>query len=209
MTSLSFFLLTKLPNFMADDYVRQFVVVAIFLGCLGIGSPSIAQESRLASGNWTRGLVSGWGHSWKPGGYGKTESNVEFVAFHPQLGRFVTDHLELYGEGTLLLYYRPSVSISGGLAGIGGRYHFWNNRGWTPYIVGITGLIWTGLDIPELDRIFNFQVIYGLGFRVVPPRGPGFIVEFRNHHISNAGTAGKNLGVNTATILTGVQWVLR
>ena len=167
-----------------------------------------AQQTRLAYGNWTRGLVGGWGHSWTPG-YGKTKSDVQFVAFHPQLGRFVTDHLELYGEGTLLLYYEPSVAVGGGLAAIGGRYHLWNDRGWTPYVVGITGLIWTDLDIPELDRAFNFQLIYGAGLRVVPSRGPGLIVELRSHHISNAGTAGDNLGINAATVLAGVQWVLR
>ena len=167
-----------------------------------------AQQSRLATGNWTRGLVGGWGHSWTPG-YGKTESDVQFIAFHPQLGRFVTDHLELYGEGTLLLYSQPSVAVGGGVAGIGGRYHIWNDRRWTPYVVGIAGLVWTNLTIPELDRTFNFQLIYGLGLRVITPRGPGLIVELRNHHISNAGTAGENLGVNAATVLAGVQWVLR
>ena len=173
-----------------------------------IPAATAAQPTRLATGNWTRGLVGGWGHSWTPG-YGKTKSDVQFVAFHPQLGRFVTDRLELYGEGTLFLYYDPSVAVGGGLAAIGGRYHFWHDRGWTPYVVGITGLIWTDLDIPELDRTFNFQLVYGVGLRVIPPRGPGLIVELRSHHISNAGTAGDNLGINAATILTGVQWVLR
>ena len=76
-------------------------------------------------------------------------------------------------------------------------------------MVGITGLIWTDLGIIELDRTFNFQLIYGLGLRVIPPRGPGLLVELRSHHISNAGTAGENLGVNAATLLAGVQWVLR
>ncbi len=193
---------------MTGRYARQTVATVVVLVLAALGSPISAQQSRLASGNWTRGLAGGWGHSWTPG-YGKTTSDVQFVAFHPQLGRFVTDHLELYGEGTLFLYHQPSVAIGGGLAGIGGRYHLWNDRRWTPYVVGIAGLIWTALDIPELDRVFNFQLIHGLGLRVVPPRGPGWIVEFRNHHISNAGTAGENLGVNAATIVTGVQWVLR
>ncbi len=77
-----------------------------------------AQETRLASGNWTRGLAGGWGHSWTAGviGDGTTNSGVQFVAFHPQLGRFVTDHLEFYGEGTLLVYHRPSLAVAGGLA---------------------------------------------------------------------------------------------
>ena len=185
---------------MTRRYARLIAVAMLVTAC---SAPISAQQSRLASGNWTRGLAGGWGHSWTPG-YGKTTSDVQFVAFHPQLGRFVTDHLELYGEGTLFLYHQPSVAIGSGLAGIGGRY-----RRWTPYVVGIAGLIWTALDIPELDRLFNFQLVHGLGLRVVPPRGPGWIVEFRSHHISNAGTVGENLGVNAATIVTGVQWVLR
>ena len=170
-----------------------------------------AQQSGLAAGYWTRGLAGGWGQAWKQGvpGYGKTESDVRFAAFHPQLGRFVTDHLELYGEGTLLFYAPPAAAVSGGLAGLGGRYHVWRDRPWTPYVVGIAGLLWTSLDLPEIDRVFNFQLVYGLGIRQVTPRGPGLIVELRNHHISNAGTAGENLGLNAATIIAGVQWTLR
>ncbi len=169
------------------------------------------QEAPLAAGYWTRGLAGGWGHAWKHGvpGYGKTESDVRFAALHPQLGRFVTDHLEIYGEATLLLYTQPVRALGAGLAGLGGRYHVWSNRRWTPYAVGIAGLLWTTLDVPEIDRVFNFQIVYGAGLRVVPPRGPGLIVELRNHHTSNAGTAGENLGLNAVTLIAGVQWVLR
>ena len=171
----------------------------------------VAEEPRLAAGYWTRGLAGGWGHAWRHGlpGYGKTESDIRFGAFHPQLGRFVTDRLELFGEGTLFVYERPTAAVAAGIAGLGGRYHLWPDRGWTPYAVGIAGLLWTSLDVPEIDRVFNFQLVYGAGVRVVPPRGPGLIVELRNHHISNAGTAGENLGVNAAVVLAGVQWVLR
>ena len=170
-----------------------------------------AQQPRLAAGYWTRGLSGGWGHAWRYGvpGYGKTESDVRFLAFHPQLGRFVTDHLELHGEGTLLLYERPALAVSGGLAGLGGRYHIWRDRPWTLYLAGGAGLLWTSLEVPEIDRVFNFQLVYGLGVRTVPRRGPGLIVELRNHHISNAGTAGENLGLNAAAVVAGVQWVLR
>lgn len=185
-------------------------VLALLLVAL---APAVSadQEPRLGAGYWTRGLAGGWGHAWKHGvpGHGKTESDVRFAAFHPQLGRFVTPHLEIYGEGTLLLYERPARSVAAGLAGLGGRYHVWRDRPWTPYVVGITGLLWTSLDAPEVDRVFNFQIVYGVGVRVVPPRGPGLLIEFRNHHISNAGTAGENLGLNAATVIAGVQWVLR
>jgi hypothetical protein len=35
------------------------------------------------------------------------------------------------------------------------------------------------------------------------------LLEFRNHHISNAGTRGENLGVNSAMVGGGVHWLLR
>ena len=138
-------------------YTRRIGIISALLLILFFRSPSFAQQPRLATGNWTRGLSGAWGHSWTPG-YGKTKTDIQFVAFHPQLGRFVTDHLELYGEGSLFLYYEPTITVSGGVAAVGGRYHFWNDRGWTPYVMGIAGLIWNPLNIPELDRVFNFQM---------------------------------------------------
>lgn len=184
---------------------------AIFLLLAAAPVAAAAQEQRLATGYWTRGMAAGWGNAWKHGlpGYGKTDTDIEFVAVHPQLGRFITDHLEFYGEGTLLLYHKPSVAVGGGVAGLGGRYHLWKDRGWTPYFVGGAGLLWTSLDVPEIDRAFNFQLHYGAGIRQVTRRGPGLMLEFRNHHISNANTAGENLGVNAATVVAGVQWILR
>ena len=108
-------------------HTRRIGIISALLLILFFRSPSFAQQPRLATGNWTRGLSGAWGHSWTPG-YGKTKTDIQFVAFHPQLGRFVTDHLELYGEGSLFLYYEPTITVSGGVAAVGGRYHFWNNR---------------------------------------------------------------------------------
>ena len=99
----------------------------------GIPAPVHAGEQPVGQGFRTRGLTGGWGHSWRPL-FGKTRSDISFVAFDPRMGWFVTDRLELYGEGTLF---------------------------------------------------------------------------FRTHHISNAGTAGQNLGINAATVLAGVEWGLR
>lgn len=170
----------------------------------------LGAQVRFDADSRSRGLLWGAGHSWKHGlpGYGKTETDIAFAAFHPQMGWFVTDRLELYGEGTLLVYFRPQAAVSAGLAGLAGRYHFRREGRTIPYAVMGGGILWTSLTVPEIDRIFNFQVLYGAGLRLVRDRSPGWIVEFRNHHISNAGTAGENLGINTATILLGIEWVL-
>lgn len=188
----------------------RWVIVAGLLSC-GSARDAVAQATCFDSDTRTRGLSWAWGHSWYPGfpGFGKTSSDIAFAAFHPQMGWFVTDRLELLGEGTLFVYHRPRYAVAGGLLGLSGRYHFRNDRSWTPYVTAGTGLILVPLDVPELDRLFNFQVVFGVGLRWARQHGPGLLLEFRNHHISNAGTAGENLGVNAATLVAGIQWILR
>jgi hypothetical protein len=192
-------------------------VLAVTLLC----APAIdlaAQQERpasepapLARGYQTRALAAGWGHSWLHGwpGYGKAISDVEYIGLYPQMGWLVTDWLELYGEGTAHVYYRPDAAVLGGVVGIGGRHYFLRDRAWTPYYTLSGGLAWTSLDVPEVDRVWNFQVVWGAGIKQITRRGPGLMLELRNHHISNAGTRGENLGVNAAMVVAGVHWVLR
>ena len=175
---------------------------------LSLSASVRAEDAPLSEGNRTRGLVGGWGHSWRPI-FGQTHSEITFVAFSPRMGWFVTDRLELYGEGTLLVYDRPHAAVAAGLGGFAGRYYLKTSGGWIPYVHAGAGLLWTSLEVPEIDRIFNFQLFVGVGWRQTRARGPCWVFEFRNHHISNAGTAGKNLGINAATVFTGVEWVLR
>jgi hypothetical protein len=92
---------------------------------------------------------------------------------------------------------------------MGGRHYFLRNRPWTPYYTLAVGTVWTSLEVPEVDRIWNFQLVWGAGIKRITRRGPGLMLEFRNHHISNAGTRGENLGVNAAMVVAGVHWVLR
>ncbi len=113
------------------------------------------------------------------------------------------------GEATLFVYDRPHAAVAAGLSGLSGRYYLKTNGGWLPYVHAGAGLLWTSLDVREIDRIFNFQLFMGVGWRQNRAAGPCLVFEFRNHHISNAGTAGENRGINAATFLTGVEWVLR
>lgn len=190
------------------SWLRVFVAALGAGILLGLAAPVLAEDVPFEKGSRTRGLAGGWGHSWRPI-FGKTRSDISFVAFHPRMGWFVTDRLELYGEGTLFLYDQPETAVTAGLGGLSGRYYLRTTGRWIPYIHAGSGLLWTSLDVPEIDRVFNFQLFIGVGWRQTRARGPRLIVEFRNHHISNAGTAGTNLGINAATILSGVEWVLR
>ena len=185
---------------------RVFVLGAMI--ALSLSAPVRADEPAFRKGNRTRGLIGGWGHSWRPA-FGKTRSQISFLAFAPRMGWFVTDRFELYGEGTLFLYNQPEAAVAAGLNGLAARYYLKTSGRWIPYVHGGAGLLWTSLDVPEIDRIFNFQLFVGIGWRQTRASGPRLLVEFRNHHISNAGTAGRTLGINAATVLSGVEWVLR
>ena len=158
----------------------------------------------------TRGLVGGWSHSWRPVFvWGETSTDIAFVAFHPRMGWFVSNRLELFGEATVLVYYQPKADITLGLAGLAGRYHLRRRGRVIPYATLGGGLAWTSLDVPEINRVYNFQVFFGGGIRLLRARNPGIVIELRNHHISNAGTAPPNFGIDAAQILIGVEWILR
>jgi hypothetical protein len=189
-----------------------FVLAVVPAASVAAQEPSPAGEQvPLARGYRTRALTGGWGHSWLHGwpGYGKATTDIQFVGFYPQMGWFVADWLELYGEGTAHLYFQPRLDVLVGVVGIGGRHHFLRDRRWSPYYTLTGGMVWTSLDVPEVDRVWNFQVVWGAGVKRITRRGPGLMFEFRNHHISNAGTRGENLGVNAAMVIAGVHWVLR
>jgi hypothetical protein len=69
-----------------------------------------------------------------------------------------------------------------------------------------------GLDVTRGARDrpnLELPMVWRLGVKRITRRGPGLMLEFRNHDISNAGTRGENLGVNAAIVVAGVHWVLR
>src|SRR5438445_5797306 len=123
------------------------------------------EEPSVAKGNRTRGLVGGWGHSWRPI-FGQTTSEITFGAFHPRMGWFVTDRLELYGEATLFVYDRPHTAVAAGLVGLSGRYYLKTHGAWLPYGHAGSGLLLTSLHVPVVDRIFNFQLLNGVRWRL-------------------------------------------
>jgi hypothetical protein len=174
-------------------------------------SPACAQDVGVERGVRVRSLAAGWGNAWEYGipGWGKTTSDVQFVAFHPGLGWIVADRFEVFGEAALFAYYRPDNTVGVGPSARGGRYPFRDRGGVVPFVSGGAGLMFTTLDVPELDRTINGQLFYGGGIRILRPRGPHWRLEIRNHHISNAGTAGENLGLNAFMVVIGAEWLLR
>ena len=177
---------------------------------LALSAPVLGQDARVERGARVRAVAVGGGTAWKYGipGWGKTTSDVRFVAFHAALGWFVVDRLEVFGESALFASSRPERTLAVGPVAIGGRYHLRGRGRAVPFVTGGAGLMFTTLDVPELDRTLNGQLFYGAGLRWIRTRGPHWRIEIRNHHISNAGTAGANLGLNAFMVVVGAEWLL-
>lgn len=187
--------------------MRHLFWLLIWLATASVAHAQTPADPPFARGSRTRGLIGGWGHSWRPI-FGQTRTTITFTAIQPRMGWFVIDRGELYGEATVFIYDRPGAAVSAGLGGLAGRYYLKTRGRWIPYLLGGGGLLWTSLDVPEIDRVFNFQLFFGAGWRQNRASGPRWVIELRNHHISNAGTAGENRGINAAMVLTGVEWVI-
>ena len=186
---------------------RTLIATLTLIACL-LPASVRSQDRPFEKGDRTRGLIGGLGVGYKPP-WAPTESDVGFAAFHPRMGWFVHDRIEMYGEATLFVYGEPALDVSAGAGALAGRYYLRTSGGWIPYIHGGAGLLWTSLDVIEIDRSLNFQHFVGIGWRQNKVRGPRLAFEVRNHHISNAGTAGENLGVNAIVGLAGVEWILK
>jgi hypothetical protein len=186
-------------------------LAALVLATMWLAAPVSAQHADTDAGVRVRALAAGWGTAWAFGvpGWGKTISDVRCVAFHPGLGWFVTRRTEVFGEAALFIYSRPSRSFAVGPVAVGARHQLRGQGRLRPFVGAGAGLIVTPLDVVELDRAFNGQLFYGGGVRWLRPRGPHWRVEFRNHHISNAGTAGDNLGLNAFMVIVGAEWLAR
>ncbi len=113
--------------------IAEWLLLAIAMACPAV---AFAQDRGVTRGVHVRSLAAGWGTAWEFGvpGYGKTTSDVRFVAFHPGLGWFVANRSELFGEAALFWYSRPQSALAVGPLAIGARHHFRDRGRLLPFV---------------------------------------------------------------------------
>jgi hypothetical protein len=185
-------------------------LLALVLPLVAAASAAAEEKRPFDEHSRTRGLSAGWAHSWRPLTIiGETDSDIGLVVIQPRMGWFVSDRLEIFGEGTFFLYHEPDVAVTVGLAPLAGRYHLRTSGRVIPFLSLGFGFVWTSLDVPEIDRVFNLQVFGGGGVRLLRDKGPGLVIELRWNHLSNANTVRPNRGVDVTGVLVGLEWILR
>ena len=98
---------------------------------------------------------------------------------------------------------RTAVMTGGYLLG---SWKFTSLGQWLPYIFGGGGIVYTNLDLPTMGASLNFSYQGGAGVQYLVRPDVAFTVDFRYHHVSNAGTAKPNEPINSALYLVGLSW---
>ncbi len=87
------------------------------------------------------------------------------------------------------------------------KYTFLVSDRLRPYVEVGAGLVWTDLGdrIPEKGSQFNFNLQVGAGLSYVLTPATSVNASYRFQHISNAGTAEPNLGIDAGVMLIGIS----
>lgn len=145
--------------------------------------------------------------------HGKSKTEQHGQAFMPSWMMTLTEPL---GEG----WYRGQISLGAEMAyiqfeepflthGIGfnprAKYTFVALGRFRPYIEFAGGPFWTDLGdrIPEQSTKFNFIVSGGVGLNYFLTNRASLNVGYRFHHISNAHTGERNVGLNASLPFAG------
>lgn len=177
---------------------------------LGAGSMTTiakAAEARdtVKKGTLEIGVLSGY---WKENDLDGTEPSSDQRAIYvlPQIGMVLTDefkagwlsgNVELLVEPLAAHYWEPfSASAFGG--SLVARYNFLSFGRWMPFWDGGAGMLWTDLAprIPEQSTQFNFVLETGPGVHFFVTDQFALTGSVRYHHISNANTGDRNVGLN-------------
>jgi len=173
----------------------------------GVAAEEAGPQMKMPDTFWS--LLGGYGISHK--GLGKTKQQVQVLDCIFQYDRVLLEdigsswyrgHHSLLLELPLTLVVDPDVSPMIGI-NVLADWTFDSSDGVQPYIFGGGGILYTSADIPGLGSEVNGNWQFGGGVRFRLDSGNWLKVEYRFHHISNAGTKDPNDPLNSSKILVG------
>jgi lipid A 3-O-deacylase len=157
------------------------------------------------------GVLTGYGITHK--NFGATRTQVQTWDVIARFGRFLSDEVGrgswYQGRHELLveLPYHMAVdhndrSMVGGY--LLGSWKFTGLKDVTPYVFAGGGPLYVDLGLPTMGTKLCFSYQGGTGLQYFLDRKTALNLEYRYHHISNAGTAEPNEPLNSSKILLGV-----
>lgn len=157
-------------------------------------------------------LLSGYGISHR--GFGDTRTQVQTWDTIARLGWFLSDDMGkgswYQGRHELLveLPYHMAVDhdarpmVGGYLLG---SWKFTSLERFAPYVFAGGGVLFVDLGLPSMGTRFDFSYQAGTGLQYFIHKDLALGLEYRYHHISNAGTATPNEPINSSKLLMSIS----
>jgi len=157
-------------------------------------------------------FLSGYGITHR--GFGDTRTQVQTFDMIGRFGWFLSNDIgsgwykgrhELLVELPLHLVVDPKVSpMTGGY--LLGSWKFTSLEKWAPYVFAGGGILYVDLCLPSMGSRLDFSYQAGTGVQYFIEKDMALSLEYRYHHISNAGTSWPNEPLNSSKILLGVSF---
>ena len=190
-------------------------IVGIFLALPSGVFAEFEARDTVKKGTVEIGVLAGY---WKENGLDGTSpsSDQRAVYILPQVGIVFTDpfeagwltgNLEFLAEPLGARYSKPFIAYAGGLSLVL-KYNFLSFGRWMPFWDMGAGMLWTDLAprIPEQSTQVNFVLETGPGVHYFMTEQFAFTTSIRYHHISNAHTGDRNVGLNAWLFSGGVSF---
>lgn len=177
---------------------------------LALALPASA-ENQVARAAGEYGGLTGYGITHKY--FGATRTQVQTWDAIARFGRFLSDEVGVgswyQGRHELLveLPYHMAVDHNGrSMVGgyLLGSWKFTGLKDAAPYVFAGGGPLYVDLGLPTMGSKLCFSYQGGTGLQYFLDRKSALNVEYRYHHISNAGTAEPNEPLNSSKILVGI-----
>ncbi len=147
------------------------------------------------------------------GGYGHAQEDETITSLYllPKWGLFIADFdvvkgaLEFEVEPVLGMFLSPSQAIAAGV-NVLFTYNFETGTRLIPFFSAGAGFLYTDLDVNELGSRFNGSPQGGPGIKYMLNDNTALSLQTRIHHISNAGTASPNRGIDSILFLIGMDF---
>ena len=195
---------------------RLILAITACLLYLLSGPPAYSQEPGVADiprGESYMAILGGYGATHV--GMGKTSEHVETADIVFRYGRVLRSeigsswykgHHDLLIEFPVHIVLRPVASPMFGMNFLA-SYFFTTYKKGSPYFFAGGGPVF--IEAGSIDGVgssLNGNYQAGIGFLFKTERGHNLNVEYRFHHISNAGTKDPNVPLNSSKLLLGITF---
>lgn len=157
-------------------------------------------------------VLSGYGITHR--GFGATRTQVQTFDTIARYGHFLSGELgegwyrgrhELLVELPIHLVVDPKDRIMAG-GYLLGSWKFTALDEFVPYIFAGGGVLYVDLGLPSMGSRLDFSYQGGTGVQYFIGKNSALNLEYRYHHVSNAGTAEPNEPLNSSKFLIGVSF---